>query len=69
MTSRRSSGSIRADRAVEPTKSENITVTWRRSAVSRGDASCSGSGGGEHVHVNDGGQAVIGNVKSQIPPK
>ena len=30
---------MRADRAVEPTKSENITVTWRRSAVSRGDAS------------------------------
>ena len=39
MTSRRSSGSIRADSAVEPTRSENITVTWRRSAVSRGDAS------------------------------
>jgi hypothetical protein len=36
MTSRRSSGSIRADKAVEPTRSENITVTWRRSAVSRG---------------------------------
>jgi hypothetical protein len=26
MTSRRSSGSMRADSAVEPTKSENITV-------------------------------------------
>ena len=25
---------MRADSAVEPTKSENITVTWRRSAVS-----------------------------------
>src|SRR6478609_10268361 len=34
MTSRRSSGSRRADRAVEPTRSENITVTCRRSAVS-----------------------------------
>src|SRR5262252_1164607 len=34
MTSRRSSGSIRAESAVEPTRSENITVTWRRSAVS-----------------------------------
>ena len=31
--SRRSSGSIRAESAVEPTRSENITVTWRRSAV------------------------------------
>ena len=30
---------MRADSAVEPTKSENMTVTWRRSAVSRGDAS------------------------------
>ena len=38
MTSRRSSGSMRADRAVEPTKSENITVTWRRSARSSGEA-------------------------------
>ena len=36
MISRRSSGSKRADSAVEPTKSENITVTWRRSAVSLG---------------------------------
>ena len=30
MTSRKSSGSMRAERAVEPTRSENITVTWRR---------------------------------------
>jgi hypothetical protein len=37
-TSRRSSGSIRVDSAVEPTKSENITVTWRRSARSSGCA-------------------------------
>jgi hypothetical protein len=27
---------MRAERAVEPTKSENITVTWRRSARSSG---------------------------------
>jgi hypothetical protein len=33
-----SSGSIRADSAVEPTKLENITVTWRRSARSSGRA-------------------------------
>ena len=38
MTSRRSSGSMRAESAVEPTKSENITVTWRRSAASCGAA-------------------------------
>ena len=29
---------MRADRAVEPTRSENITVTWRRSARSSGAA-------------------------------
>ena len=34
MISRRSSGSRRADSAVEPTRSQNITVTWRRSAAS-----------------------------------
>jgi hypothetical protein len=34
MTSRKSSGSMRAESAVEPTRSENITVTWRRSALS-----------------------------------
>jgi hypothetical protein len=33
MTSRKSSGSMRAESAVEPTKSENITVTGRRSAA------------------------------------
>ena len=34
MTSRRSSGSMPAESAAEPTRSENITVTCRRSAVS-----------------------------------
>ena len=45
MTSRRSSGSMRAESAVEPTRSENITVTWRRSAVSCGLRLGSRSGG------------------------
>src|SRR3954466_14454664 len=31
-----SSGSNCAERAVEPTRSQNITVSWRRSALSRG---------------------------------
>ena len=39
---------MRADSAVEPTKSENITVTWRRSAVSWAfgsvDAGCGDAG-------------------------
>ena len=39
MTSRRSSGSSRADSSVEPTRSQNSTVSWRRSA-SRGLAAC-----------------------------
>jgi hypothetical protein len=38
MTSRKSSGSIRAESALEPTRSQNITGTWRRSARSSGDA-------------------------------
>src|SRR5579863_10543113 len=33
MTSRRSSGSRRVESAVEPTRSQNITVSWRRSAA------------------------------------
>jgi hypothetical protein len=36
MIPRRSSGSLRAERAVEPTRSANITVSWRRSARFRG---------------------------------
>ena len=36
MTSRRSSGSIRAETAVEPTRSENMTVTCRRSPTASG---------------------------------
>ena len=36
---------MRAESAVEPTKSENITVTWRRSAVSWGFGSISGAAG------------------------
>ena len=34
MTWRMSSGSSRADSAVEPTRSQNMTVSWRRSAAS-----------------------------------
>src|SRR5215472_17218521 len=34
MTSRKSSGSSREASAVEPTRSQNITVSWRRSALS-----------------------------------
>ena len=37
---------MRADSAVEPTRSENITVTWRRSAVSRCAEGATGSATG-----------------------
>ena len=37
---------MRAESAVEPTRSENITVTWRRSAVSRGFNSAAVTGFG-----------------------
>jgi hypothetical protein len=40
---------MRAERAVDPTKSENITVTWRRSAASvfsDGGAACRSNFGG-----------------------
>src|ERR671933_1767904 len=44
MTSRRSSGSRRAESAVEPTRSQNITVSWRRSAEGlRADGQADGS--------------------------
>src|SRR6476659_9104465 len=40
MTSRRSLGSSRAERAVEPTISENITLSGRRSAVVSDTSGC-----------------------------
>src|ERR671932_163898 len=44
MISRRSSGSRRAESAVEPTRSQNITVSWRRSAEGfRADGKADGS--------------------------
>ena len=48
MTSRRSSGSSRVESSVEPTRSQNITVRWRRSgrAIAR-----TGGGGGAAVSV------------------
>src|SRR6516162_9586940 len=46
MILRRSSGSSRAESGVEPTKSQNITVSWRRSALSaRGNCGAVGGAG------------------------
>src|SRR5262252_9120681 len=46
MTSRKSSGSMRAESSVEPTKSQNMTVSCRRSAASArgGDDGTAGAG-------------------------
>src|ERR1051326_5256148 len=50
MISRRSSGSMRAESAVQPTRSENITVIWRRSALSlAGLSTLEGRAGGGAV--------------------
>ena len=54
MTSRRSSGSIRAESAVEPTRSQNITVTWRRSPVASGLRCDRRSGDRERRHWGNG---------------
>src|SRR5215468_4981289 len=46
MISRMSSGSRRAERAVEPTRSQNMTVSWRRSAEAEGCLLCAMSSAG-----------------------
>src|SRR5271166_2222719 len=46
MTSRKSSGSIPLESAVDPTRSQNITVSWRRSAWAG-----AGAGGGTDAGV------------------
>src|SRR4029077_18164497 len=58
MTSRRSSGSRRAASSVEPTRSQNITVSWRRSALSV-------RGGGAAVIVG----AAVSPVSLPQPPQ
>ena len=64
MTSRKSSGSMRADSAVEPTKSENMTVTWRRSPVSCGFGSgCVGWGDG----TAPASSAIAANIFRRCP--
>ena len=60
-----SSGSMRADSAVEPTKSENITVTWRRSAVS----SLRGAAGAAVATAIGASTALrLGNRAQHFPP-
>src|ERR1700747_2455018 len=46
MISLMSSGSSRAESAVEPTRSTNMIVSWRRSAVEAGGAATSGDTAG-----------------------
>src|SRR6476659_1379442 len=68
MTSRRSSGSMRADSAVEPTRSENITVTWRRSARSSGCALkvCGFNRSAQHLLILRGEEVCDGDVADLV---
>jgi hypothetical protein len=69
MTSRRSSGSIRAASAVEPTRSENITVTWRRSpTASRGGSAIdelADDDTGEGTDVVAGDDAAVASISER----
>src|SRR5271155_4272597 len=53
MTSRRSSGSSCVDKAVEPTRSQNITAIWRRSATLAARVTGGGAGAGEGAEAAD----------------
>src|SRR5215472_3238268 len=55
MTSRRSSGSSAAERAVEPTRSQNITVSCRRSAAEAGAAWSTGVAARARRHLHRAG--------------
>ena len=52
---------MRAESAVEPTKSENITVTWRRSAVSWAFDSVAAMGAGA-----EGAAPVVSAIAASI---
>src|SRR5271166_4246190 len=79
MTSRRSSGSSRAASSVEPTKSQNITVSCRRSAspfgarvvvVSPGGPEASAAGvGAAKAAMADGGDPQIAQILGGQPPQ
>jgi hypothetical protein len=53
-----------AESAVEPTRSENITVTWRRSAVSFGAASGAAADAGRSVTAGAG--AAVSSLNARI---
>ena len=60
---------MRVESAVEPTRSENITVTWRRSAVSRGDVSIAeGASSGGAFALASAPKAAIASSSLQPVP-
>ena len=66
MTSRKSSGSMLVESAVEPTRSANTTVTWRRSASLRGlnsDLSASW----DAVEAVPASSAIVGDCSGRLP--
>ena len=58
MTSRKSSGSIPVESAVDPTRSQNITVSWRRSAS--GAAATAAGAGDRQVALGRKGGRLLG---------
>jgi hypothetical protein len=59
MMPRRSSGSSRADSAVEPARSQNKTVSWRRSAAAERAGNDPARGESELGAI--GGAEIVGN--------
>ena len=64
MTSRRSSRSIPVESAVDPTRSQNITVSWRRSAsgAAAGATGVGDTGGGAISATAGGSRLAAGGV-------
>ena len=70
MTSRRSSGSIPVESAVDPTRSQNITVSWRRSASGAAAiaARATGARGADKTSGNVIGAATDANAGGGASP-
>jgi len=68
MTSRRSSGSSCVDRAVEPTRSQNITAIWRRSATLAARVACGGAGAGEGAEAAGASPSLAPHCVQNLEP-
>jgi hypothetical protein len=59
---------MRADSAVEPTRSENITVTWRRSAVASARGTAVGGGADACAGAGAASGVTPANSAIAVPP-